>query len=222
MTSLLQRQLEPEVMDTTADARDYNAMDHSAVNQVFVTDFLATGLERGDVLDLGTGTALIPIELCRRNPNCRVMAIDLAVAMLDLARLNIEVAGLSQRIQLAQVDAKQMSFRDQMFDAVVSNSILHHLPRANSCLGEAVRVTKTGGRLFFRDLLRPESETRLQELVQTYAGKENQHSQQLFADSLRAAFSLQEVCAMVAPLGFALGTVQATSDRHWTFSSQKP
>ncbi len=222
MSKHFQRQLEPEVMDTTADARDYNAMDHSAVNQVFVTDFLATGFERGDVLDLGTGTALIPIELCRRSVNCRVMAIDLAVAMLDLARLNIEVAGLTQRIQLSQVDAKQMSFRDQMFDAVVSNSILHHLPRANSCLAEAVRVTKTGGRLFFRDLLRPESETRLQELVRIYAGKENQHSQQLFADSLRAAFSLQEVCAMIALLGFALDTVQATSDRHWTFSAQKP
>ena len=222
MSKHLQRQLEPEVMDTTEDARDYNAMDHAAVNQVFVTDFLATGFERGDVLDLGTGTALIPIELCRRNPNCRVMAIDLAVAMLDLARLNIEVAGLSQRIQLAQVDAKKMSFRDQMFDAVVSNSILHHLPRANSCLAEAVRVTKTGGRLFFRDLLRPQSEGRLQELVQAYAGKENQHAQQLFADSLRAAFTLDEVVAMIAPLGFALDRVQATSDRHWTFSAQKP
>ena len=222
MSKHLQRQLEPEVMDTTEDARDYNAMDHAAVNQVFVTDFLATGFERGDVLDLGTGTALIPIELCRRNPNCRVMAIDLAVAMLDLARLNIEVAGLSQRIQLAQVDAKQMSFRDQMFDAVVSNSILHHLPRADSCLAEAIRVTKTGGQLFLRDLLRPDNETRLQELVQAYAGKENQHSQQLFADSLRAAFTLDEVRGLVAPLGFAHNNVQTTSDRHWTFSAQKP
>lgn len=221
MNSLLKRQLEPEVMDTTEDACDYNAMDHAAVNQIFVADFLASGFERGDVLDVGTGTALIPIELCRRNSECRVMAIDLAVAMLDLARLNIEIAGLTQRIQLAQIDAKQMPFRSEMFDAVISNSIIHHLPQADSCLAESVRVTKSGGRLFFRDLLRPENETRLQEIVQTYAGKENQHSQQLFADSLRAAFTLAEVRAMVGRLGFAPESVLATSDRHWTFCAQK-
>jgi ubiquinone/menaquinone biosynthesis C-methylase UbiE len=221
MKSLHQRQLEPEVMDTVEEARDYNAMDHAAVNQAFVTDFFASGFERGDVLDLGTGTALIPIELCRRNPHCRVMAIDLAVAMLDLAQLNVEIAGLNQRIQLAQVDAKKMPFRDAMFDAVISNSIIHHLPQAESCLAEAVRVTKPGGRLFFRDLLRPESEARLEELVQTYAGQENEHSRQMFADSLRAAFTLSEVRALLAPLGFDPNSVQATSDRHWTFSAAK-
>ncbi len=217
----LSRQLEPEVMDTEQDARDYNAMDHSAVNQAFVTDFLAGEFQGGNVLDLGTGTALIPIELCRRYAHCRVMAIDLAVAMLDLARINIEIAGLTSRIQLGQVDAKQMPFRDEMFDAVISNSIIHHLPQADSCLAEAVRVTKTGGQLFVRDLLRPESEPRLVELVQTYAGRENEHSQQLFGDSLRAAFTLAEIRGLIGRLGFAHETVQATSDRHWTFNTLK-
>lgn len=218
---MLDRKLEPEVMDTAEDARDYNAMDHSAVNQLFVADFLASGFRGRDVLDVGTGTALIPIELCRHHPDCRVMAIDLAIAMLDLARFNVEISGFRQRIQLAQVDAKQMPFRDEMFDGVISNSIIHHLPHADSCLAEAVRVTKRCGQLFFRDLLRPESEARLGELVEMYAGKENEHSRQLFADSLRAAFTLAEVRAMVVELGFAAEQVQATSDRHWTFSATK-
>jgi ubiquinone/menaquinone biosynthesis C-methylase UbiE len=217
----LDRKLEAEVMDTLEDARDYDGMDHAAVNAAFVNDFLATGFESGDVLDVGTGTAQIPIELCRRNRSCRVMAIDLAASMLDLARLNIEVAGLRTRIQLSQVDAKKMPFRDQMFDAVVSNSIIHHLPRADACLAESVRVTKIGGWLFFRDLLRPENEARLAELVQRYAGKENEHARQLFADSLRAAFSLAEVRAQIEPLGFDPAAVQPTSDRHWTFSARR-
>jgi hypothetical protein len=38
---MLPRVLEPEVMDTPEEARDYDAMDHSAVNRVFVADFLA-------------------------------------------------------------------------------------------------------------------------------------------------------------------------------------
>ena len=79
----LKRVLEPEVMDSSEEAEDYNAMDHSHVNQVFVQDLLAFveahGKPLGDVLDLGTGTALIPIELCQRDANCRVMAIDMAI-----------------------------------------------------------------------------------------------------------------------------------------------
>ncbi len=67
---MLPRVLEPEVMDSPDDAQDYDSMDHTVVNEVFVTDLLKevsslNGLrmksdddERPlDVLDLGTGTA---------------------------------------------------------------------------------------------------------------------------------------------------------------------
>lgn len=215
----IERVLEPEVMDTAEEARDYNAMDHSEVNRVFVDDFLNTGFQSGDVLDLGTGTALIPIELCQRNENCRVMAVDLAAHMLDVARLNIEVAGLIDRIQLAQTDAKGLGHQDQMFDAVISNSIVHHIPEPAGCLQHAVRVTKIGGRLFFRDLLRPVTIQELDALVTTYTGEENEHAQQMFAESLHAALTLDEIRGLVEQLGFDSQDVQQTSDRHWTWSS---
>ena len=38
---MLPRVLEPEVMDKPEEAREYDAMDHSAVNLRFVADFLA-------------------------------------------------------------------------------------------------------------------------------------------------------------------------------------
>jgi hypothetical protein len=55
-----------------------------------------------------------------------------------------------------------------------------------------------------------------------YAGNENEHARQLFADSLRAAYSLAEVRAQIESLGFDHVTVQPTSDRHWTFSARRP
>ena len=81
---MLHRVLEPEVMDTVEEARDYDAMDHSTVNRPFVTDFLFAALDAG--LPVGgdepsrdswpvSSTHLIwepapriPIELCRRAP----------------------------------------------------------------------------------------------------------------------------------------------------------
>lgn len=240
----LERILEPEVMDTVKDAQEYDNMDHSEVNQIFVQQLLSfakTALgydetdedaegsddssededefELGDVLDLGTGTALIPIELCKQHENCRVMAIDMAASMLDLAYYNIEAHSMTERINLGQVDAKKMGYEDQMFSASISNSIIHHLADPVSSLKEMLRVTAEGGVIFVRDLMRPDDLEALNELVKTYMGEESEYSQQLFRDSLHAALSLEEIREMVVSLGFKAESVQATSDRHWTWAT---
>jgi ubiquinone/menaquinone biosynthesis C-methylase UbiE len=220
---MLSRVLEPEVMDSTDEALDYNAMDHREVNRRFVEDLLAAleGQPPGDVLDLGTGTALIPIELCRATEDCRIMAVDAATAMLEVARNNLEIAMLTHRIQLDRVDAKALPHRTGMFQTVMSNSIVHHIPEPLAVLREAVRVTAPGGLLFFRDLMRPTDEAEVVRLVELYAGGENDHARQMFADSRRAALTVEEVQGLVGELGFSPDTVAATSDRHWTWSARK-
>ena len=120
----LPRVLEPEVMDSAEEARDYDAMDHSAVNRVFAADFLSHYPGAGPVLDLGTGTAQIPIEACRQRPSLRVVAIDAAEHMLRVGRANVERAGFTKRIRLQHCDAKHMPFADGSFDEVISNSIV--------------------------------------------------------------------------------------------------
>src|SRR5579862_8065747 len=107
---MLQRVLEPEVMDSAEEARDYDAMDHSQVNRVFAADFLTFWQSEGGnpILDVGCGTAQIPIELCRQNPKAQVIGIDLAEHMLAVGLDNINKAGLAMRIQLEKVDAKAM------------------------------------------------------------------------------------------------------------------
>jgi ubiquinone/menaquinone biosynthesis C-methylase UbiE len=242
---MLPRVLEPEVMDSPDDARDYDSMDHRAVNQRFVDDLLAqfteveqriTGAQESisdsensadhetrliDVLDLGTGTAQIPIEFCNRYTDARVMATDAAISMLELAKYNIEVAGLRDAIQLAHVDCKELGYSDAMFDVVMSNSIVHHIPEPDAIFSESVRVVRLGGLIFLRDLARPDDLSTLEKLVQTYAADCNAHQRQLFGDSLHAALTLSEVQEIVESLGFRRETVQMTSDRHWTWAARK-
>jgi len=224
----LNRILEPEVMDSPEEATDYDSMDHREVNRRFVDDVLAALSEfcilnsELDILDLGTGTALIPIELCQRYAPSRVMAVDAAVNMLELARYNIEATSLTQRIELAHVDAKKLPFSDAMFDVVMSNSIIHHIPEPIHVLREAVRVARQGSLLFIRDLLRPETDEHLKSLVDTYAAGANDHQRQMFAESLHAALSLSEIRELIASLGFSQESVQPTTDRHWTFASLTP
>jgi 2-polyprenyl-3-methyl-5-hydroxy-6-metoxy-1,4-benzoquinol methylase len=172
-----------------------------------------------EILDLGTGTAQIPIELCRRAPNVRVVAIDLAAEMLHVAKLNVELASLRDRVMLNLVDAKQIPYDSGRFDAIMSNSIVHHIPEPASVLAEAVRVVRPGGLIFIRDLLRPVSEAEVRRLVALYAADCNDHQRSMFDASLRAALMLAEIRALVAALGFPAETVRQTSDRHWTWSA---
>jgi ubiquinone/menaquinone biosynthesis C-methylase UbiE len=227
----LPRVLEPEVMDTAQEASDYDAMDHGEVNARFCDDLLAKKRAITRVLDVGTGTALIPIELCRRAPGAVVDAIDLAEHMLAVGKRNVERAGLAGRIRLAHLDAKKTGFAPGSFDTVVSNSIVHHIPEPASVLAEMWRLTAKGGLLFVRDLARPETAERLAQLVDTYAPLPSSgapdvlamHARQrdLFAASLHAGLTPGEVRGMVAPLGIAPEAVELTSDRHWTLAALK-
>lgn len=220
---MLTRVLEPEVMDSPQEAIDYDAMDHSTVNRVFVDDFLQAWNARervaadGKILDLGTGTAQIPIELLRRDARFSLVAIDLAESMLDLARKNVAAAGFSQQIRLEKIDAKQLPYLSESFAAVISNSIVHHIPEPHDVLAEACRALQAGGVLFVRDLLRPKDDASVHHLVDTYATGANAHQRQLFEASLRAALSLDEIRHIVSRLGHQVEEVQQTSDRHWTW-----
>ncbi len=229
---MLVRQLEPELMDSYDEARSYDNMDHRDVNSRFVTDLLdAKLLDSGPVdsesdysmvLDVGTGTALIPIELCGRFQNCRIVASDAATNMLDIAKINVAIGLCEHRIELHHGDGKQLEYYNDLFDGVMSNSWLHHLPDPSCGFSEMWRVCKPGGWLFSRDLLRPETEEQVERLVAVHAGREPECNQQLLRQSLRAALTLDEARAMIAALGIASESIQVTSDRHWTLCARKP
>ena len=212
----MQRVTEPEVMDSPQEAVEYDAMDFLEVNTAFAERALELGSPVGLILDAGTGTARIPILMCQRRPQWQVIGIDLAQSMLDVGRKNVENSGLQQQIKLELVDAKQMPYPDAHFDMVVSNSIIHHLPNPLPFLQELKRVLKPNGAILLRDLIRPDSEETLEDLVKTYAGDCNEHQKMLFRDSLYAAFTVDEVTELLQQVALESVQVYQSSDRHWT------
>jgi ubiquinone/menaquinone biosynthesis C-methylase UbiE len=219
---MIPRVLEPEAMETAEEVRQYDAMDHSAVNMRFVQDFLAVHgpCRGGEVLDVGTGTARIPIALAQSDSKARVLALDLSEAMLAQADRNIAAAGLSQRIRCHMGDAKSLldRFGESSFEGVVSNTIIHHIPNPEPVLLEMVRLVARGGTLLVRDLARPDSNDEIVRLGEQYAGSETPAARALFEASLGAALTLEEIRAIVRSLGHDAEHVSMTSDRHWTWS----
>lgn len=213
----LRRTPEPAPDDPIQEAADYHEMDHSGVNRVFVEDLIAGGPVGPQVIDLGCGPGAIPIELCREDESVTVMAIDAEVAMLEIAKREIDMAGMIDRIILEHADAGKMGdFEEGMAETVISNSLLHHLDEPEAGLRACRRLLRPGGRLFIRDLARPATVEEIEQLVLQYTGEENAVAQQLFRQSFHAALTLDEIREMAGGLGIAAEHVQMTSDRHWT------
>lgn len=217
----LSRVLELEAMDTLEEALAYDAIDHTEVNRQFVGDLLDRLPGSGPVLDLGTGTARIPIELCREEPEAEVVAIDLARAMLQVASDNVRDSGLDGRITLERADAKRLPYADGSFPVVISNSLVHHAAVPDLVLREAWRVLAEGGLIFMRDLARPHDELALGHLLEIYADRASEPQRRMFADSLRAALTVEELQARIERLGVPCETARPSSDRHWTWCTRK-
>jgi ubiquinone/menaquinone biosynthesis C-methylase UbiE len=212
----MQRVTEPEVMDSPQEAIEYDAMDFLDVNTAFAESALPLCPETALILDAGTGTARIPIIMCQRRPQWQIIGIDLAQSMLEIGRQNVEQASLQQQIKLELVDAKQMPYPDAHFDMVISNSIIHHLPNPLPFLQEVKRVLKPNGAIFLRDLMRPNTQEILEEIVNKYAANCNEHQKMLFRDSLHAAFTLDEINELMQQAALENVHIYQSSDRHWT------
>jgi ubiquinone/menaquinone biosynthesis C-methylase UbiE len=214
---MLDRVLEPEVMDNWQEATAYDAMDFSAINRDFALTAIDLHPQAVRVLDIGTGTAQIPIILCQEKSCYQVLGVDMAQSMLTLGRRNIEAAGLLQQIQLELADGKSLPYPNWGFDMVISNSLVHHLPDPRSFFQQVARLVKPNGAVLIRDLLRPDSLAEIDRLVAA-AGDYGPRQNQLFRDSLAAAFTLAEIQDLVLEAGMTDYQLSQTSDRHWTLA----
>ena len=214
----MRRTLEPEVMDTAQDAEEYDAMDFTEPDTRFAD---AAAALIGDApgiraIDVGTGTAKIPVLLLARRPGISVLAVDMAEEMLRLAARNLALAGFEDACAVARMDAKALDVPAASFDLVMSNSLAHHLPEPLGLFREIARVVKPGGAVLVRDLLRPESPEAAAAIVERVTPDDSPRQKQLFFDSLCAALTLDEVRDLVAAAGLDGAVVSQVSDRHWS------
>jgi ubiquinone/menaquinone biosynthesis C-methylase UbiE len=218
----MQRILEPEVMDTGQEAAEYDAMDFSVVNNAFAIEAIALAPAGGVMLDAGTGTARIPILIAQFAPQWQIQGIDLAENMLQIGRRNVAQAGLQSNISLNCLDSKNLPYPEAHFDMGISNSLVHHLPDPLPFWRELQRLLKPTAAILIRDLLRPATEAKVQELVSAVGSKYSDRQTQLFADSLRAALTLEEVKQQIQAVELSEVTVYQSSDLHWTVKRAAP
>jgi ubiquinone/menaquinone biosynthesis C-methylase UbiE len=218
----MERILESELMDDPRQAAAYARADFSASNQRF-----ADGLVRDfpqhlrTAVDLGCGTADVLIRLARAAPDLHVTGVDGSAPMLALARDAVLASGLTHRIMLAPGRLPGLPVQDHTFDAVLSKDLLHHLPDPSVLWSEVKRLGRPGAAVYVMDLVRPDTPQAARETVDAVVAGEDPILQEDFYNSLRAAFTIDDVRRQLAEAGLDLRIARA-GDRHLVVSGLLP
>ncbi len=213
----MDRVLEPELMEDLEQARAYAEADFDEPNTAFVELFAvrcAGWPESGAILDLGCGPGDIVLRLANEFPHCVVHGVDGSAAMLEFAERARAGHPAADRVKFVHGFLPGVDLPRPLYDAVTSNSLLHHLhqPRV---LWQSIRdLAAPGAPVLVMDLMRPHSTGHAQELVDRYADGEPAVLRTDFYNSLLAAFEPDEIRAQLESAGLAGFRVEPVSDRH--------
>ena len=160
------------------------------------------------ILDVGTGTANVPIRMIRKLPSSVIVAMDLSLNMLERGRQNIADEEFQDRILLVIGDAENLPFKDDSFDLVYSHSMFHHLVDPLTTVQGIIRVTKRGSCFFIRDLRRPPGFL-LEWYVRIFGFRYDEIMKDMYRESLRAGFTHQEMVGIVGSIEGAVARVSS-------------
>jgi tRNA1Val (adenine37-N6)-methyltransferase len=97
-----------------------------AMDPILLAHF-ASPLRGGRVIDLGTGSGVIPMILTLRGEAGEVIGLEVQPDLVDMARRTVEINGLAERVKILQGDYRHLEglFPAQSFQHVVCNPPYH-------------------------------------------------------------------------------------------------
>lgn len=98
------------------------------------------------VLELACGTGQVTRLLKDRFPDAKIIGTDLFPGMIEVAK---SITGEDSGIKWKTMDATDISFEDDLFDAVVCQFGVMFFPDKQKAFNEAYRVLKPGGTFIF-------------------------------------------------------------------------
>ncbi|MCE7875302.1 methyltransferase domain-containing protein [bacterium CPR1] len=109
-------------------------------------------LEPGErFLDLGCGAGL-DLLLAGRS-GAHGVGVDFSDAMLEKARLAVDLTGLSETVRLLKADAWNLPFPEASFNVALINGLFNLNPQRSAIFHELSRVLQPGGRLYAAEIV---------------------------------------------------------------------
>jgi len=106
----------------------------------------------GKMLDLATGTGVIPLWVAARGSGeKRIHGLDITQSMLEQAKKKISLASIENRIDLICASAMDIPYASESFDLVTCALATHHMD-VPQLLSESWRVLRDNGLLSMADV----------------------------------------------------------------------
>jgi SAM-dependent methyltransferase len=103
-----------------------------------------TSLEAKLVLDGGCGSGALTVELARRYPQTTFIGIDVNASIVEIQRKADDLPNL----HIVRGSIFALPFRDETFDFVWSNGVIHHTGDTLAAFESLTKVVKSKGRLY--------------------------------------------------------------------------
>ena len=209
---------EPELMDSEAQTQAYAGAEFSEPNQLFIDRFRSSFADlpvSGLGADLGCGPGDITLRLAQMLPGWRWHGIDAGPNMLKLAEQALAETPLSEQVELLCHRIPDPELGERGYQALVSNSLLHHLPAPDSLWITIRQMAAAGARVMVMDLIRPDSTELAQALVDQHAAGEPDILREDFYNSLCAAYTVNELKQQLTANQLDHFQLEMISDRHW-------
>lgn len=107
------------------------------------------------LLDVATGTGDFALEALERLHPEKVIGVDIAEGMLNIAREKVKKKGLEERFKFMLGDSEALPFADGTFDAVTVAFGVRNFENLEQGLAEICRVLKPGGRAVVLEFSKP-------------------------------------------------------------------
>lgn len=141
-----------------------------SLDPLLLADFVSITAVNSRIIDLGTGSGVIMLILCRKFPGATAVGLESNATMAEIARQNVAQNNLAEHIEIREHDVKHLKkkFPVSSFDYVVSNPPFRTLhsgkisPKAGrdtarhestagiaDFLSAAKYLVKPSGRIFF-------------------------------------------------------------------------
>jgi ubiquinone/menaquinone biosynthesis C-methylase UbiE len=113
-----------------------------------IANDIVAKMGKGTILDLGSGTGCLSIEIARKASGLQVYGIDLSRQMVKIARRHAR--GVNNA-QFVFGNAARLPFKDNSIDLVVSTGASHHWKMPRLVFEECYRILKHGQEAWIYD-----------------------------------------------------------------------
>ena len=210
----MKRVPEPDLMEQKEQAYAYANADFSNSNELFLEKLFefCSITDETKILDVGCGDGEIPIEIYKKTKS-KITVLDGSSAMLDELSKKMSTNNIDD-IKIIQRRYEDTHFSEKSFDILISNSVLHHVKSPKQFWEKSLSLVREQGHIVLMDLFRPSNEHDLLTVLDKYGGN-NPVLLNDFENSLRAAYTPDEVEGQLSSFPNISSSVKAISDRHF-------